>query len=67
MIQPKHQHKNTLAKLSALESDLAALNLPNPDLHPHQILARRNSLNLLISELREEISEYDRLKSFINP
>lgn len=46
-----------------LERDLAGLDSIDPNLHPRQVLARRNSLNLLISELRQEISEYDRLKS----
>ena len=32
-------------------------------MHPRLILARKNSLNILIGELEQEIAEYDRLKS----
>ena len=32
-------------------------------MHPRQILARRNSLSILIDELQQEIVEYEHLKS----
>ena len=49
----------TQTKLRDLLLDLAALDLPDADLHPRQILARQNSLKLLIGELQQEIAEYD--------
>jgi HTH-type transcriptional regulator / antitoxin HipB len=63
MIQNERQYKITTTKLRDLERDLAMLDSTDPNLHPRQVLARRNSLNLLISELRQEISEYEQLKS----
>lgn len=63
MIQNERQYKVTQTKLRELERDLAQLDAPDPHLHPRQVLARRNSLNLLIGEMRQELLEYDRLKS----
>ena len=57
------QYKVTQTKLRDLELDLSQLDVPDPILHPRLVLGRRNSLNLLINELRQEILEYDRLKS----
>jgi HTH-type transcriptional regulator / antitoxin HipB len=62
MIQNEHQYKITRSKLRDLQLDLATLDLPT-DLHPRQVLARKNSLGILIGELEREIVEYDRLKS----
>jgi HTH-type transcriptional regulator / antitoxin HipB len=62
MIQNERQYKITQTKLRELQLDLVALDLPS-DLHPRQMLARKNSLDILIGELTQEIEEYDRLKS----
>jgi HTH-type transcriptional regulator / antitoxin HipB len=62
MIQNERQYKMTRSKLRDLLLDLGTLDLPS-DLHPRQILARKNSLGILIKELEQEIVEYDRLKS----
>jgi HTH-type transcriptional regulator / antitoxin HipB len=50
MIQNERQYKITQTKLRELQLDLAALDLPS-DLHPRQMLARKNSLDILIGEL----------------
>jgi hypothetical protein len=63
MIQNEHQYRITHAKLKDLEQDLEALEVPAFSLHTRKILARKNSLNILIRELEQEIFEYDQLKS----
>lgn len=63
MIQNERQYKITQTKLKDLLLDRSTLDLPDPDLHPRLILARKNSLNILIGELEQEIAEYDCLKS----
>jgi HTH-type transcriptional regulator / antitoxin HipB len=63
VIQNERQYKITQTKLRDLNLDRATLDLPDFDLHPRLILARKNSLNILIGELEQEIAEYDRLKS----
>jgi HTH-type transcriptional regulator / antitoxin HipB len=63
MIQNERQYKVSQSKLRDLERDLTQLDAPDSNLHPRQVLARRNSLNLLIDELRQEIAEYVQLKS----
>jgi HTH-type transcriptional regulator / antitoxin HipB len=60
MIQNERQYKITRSKLRDLQLDRATLDLPS-DLHPRQILARKNSLDILIGELEREIVEYDRV------
>ena len=62
MVQNERQYKITRSKLRDLQLDRSALDLP-ADLHPRQVLARQNSLGILIGELEQEIAEYDRLKS----
>ncbi|WP_310487809.1 helix-turn-helix transcriptional regulator [Chamaesiphon sp. VAR_69_metabat_338] len=62
MIQNERQYKTTQTKLRDFKLDLAALDVPG-DLHPRLILARKNSLNISIGELHQEIAEYDLLKS----
>jgi HTH-type transcriptional regulator / antitoxin HipB len=62
MIQNERQYKITRSKLKELLLDRSTLDLPS-DLHPRQVLARKNSLGILIGELEQEIAEYDRLKS----
>jgi HTH-type transcriptional regulator / antitoxin HipB len=63
MIQNERQYKITQTKLRDLEQDLLVLEASESELHPRKILARKNSLNILITELQQEITEYDRLKS----
>jgi hypothetical protein len=62
MIQNERQYKITRSKLRDLQLDRATLDLLT-DLHPRQILARKNGLGILIGELEGEIIEYHRLKS----
>lgn len=62
MIQNENQYQITQTKLNDLKLDLAALNVPDSNLHPRQILERRNSLNILIRELQQEIADYERLQ-----
>jgi HTH-type transcriptional regulator / antitoxin HipB len=63
MIQNERQYKITQTKLRDLEQDLLVLEASESELHPRKILARKNSLNILITELQQEITEYDQLKS----
>jgi HTH-type transcriptional regulator / antitoxin HipB len=63
MIQNERQYKITKTKLRDLKLDLSGLDAPDSDLHTRLMLARKNSLNILIGELEQEIAEYDRLKS----
>ena len=63
MIQNERQYKITQTKLRNLSIDLATLDTSDSDLHPRQILARKNSLDILIEELQQEIADYERLKS----
>jgi HTH-type transcriptional regulator / antitoxin HipB len=62
MIQNERQYKITQTKLRDLQLDRSTLDLTS-DLPPRLLLARQNSLNILIGELEQEITEYDRLKS----
>jgi HTH-type transcriptional regulator / antitoxin HipB len=62
MIENENQYQITQTKLNDLEIDLAALDVPDSNLHPRQILGRRNSLNILIRELQQEIADYERLQ-----
>jgi hypothetical protein len=61
MIQNERQYKITRSKLKELLLDRATIDLPS-DLHPRQVLARKNGLGILIAELEQEILEYNRLK-----
>lgn len=57
MIQNERQYKITRSKLRDLQVDRSTLDLPSA-LPPRQILARKNSLGILIGELEQEIVEY---------
>jgi hypothetical protein len=59
MIQNARQYQIAQAKLRDLLLDLAALDLPDADLHPQQILVWQNSLKILIGKLQQEIAEYE--------
>lgn len=63
MIQNERQYKITQTKLRNLSIDLATLDTSDSDLHPRLLLARKNSLDILIGELQQEIADYERLKS----
>lgn len=63
MIQNERQYKITQTKLREFEQELAALDPKNPNIHPRQMIGWTNSLNLIIGELKQEIAEYEQLKS----
>jgi nitrate reductase alpha subunit len=49
------QYQTTLSKLKDFEQQLAALDPQDPNLHPRQIIGWRNSFNLTIRQLKQEI------------
>jgi hypothetical protein len=57
------EYQVTAAKLQELERDLAELERDDLNLDPRQILARRNSLSVLIAELKQEILAFELLQS----
>jgi hypothetical protein len=59
MIENEYQYRFTLSKIDELEQRLAALDTPDPSLHPRQVIGWRNSFNLTIRELKQEIAEYE--------
>ena len=63
MIQNERQYKVTQTKLRELEQVSASVELEDPNLHPRQILSQKNSYNQIISTLKQEIAEYEELKS----
>jgi HTH-type transcriptional regulator / antitoxin HipB len=63
MIQNERQYRITQTKLKEFERDLAAIDHQDPNLHPRQIVGWTNSHNLTIRQLKQEIAEYERLKS----
>jgi HTH-type transcriptional regulator / antitoxin HipB len=63
MIHNERQYEVTETKLRNLERDLAEVDRANNNLHPRKALAQRNSLTLLINELRQELAEYDLIRS----
>ena len=63
MIQNERQYRITQTKLREFEQQLAALDPEDPNLHPRQVIGWRNSYNLTIRELKQEIAEYEQLKS----
>jgi HTH-type transcriptional regulator / antitoxin HipB len=63
MIQNERQYRITHTKLREFEQELAAINPQDPNLHPRQIVGWMNSLNLTIRQLKQEIVEYEQLKS----
>jgi HTH-type transcriptional regulator / antitoxin HipB len=65
MILNEIQYKVTQTKLEALEKELEMFNPPPDNLHPRQILSRTNSLNFLIDTLKQEMLDYDHLKSAV--
>jgi HTH-type transcriptional regulator / antitoxin HipB len=63
MIQNERQYRMTQTKLQEFEQELAAIDPQDPNLHPRQILGWTNSYNLSIRQLKQEIAEYEQLKS----
>jgi HTH-type transcriptional regulator / antitoxin HipB len=63
MIQNERQYRITQTKLREFEQDLANLDQPDPSLHPRQIVGWTNSYNLTIRQLKQELAEYEQLKS----
>jgi hypothetical protein len=61
MIQNERQYRVTRTKLREFEQELATLNLPDLNIHPRQIMGWTNSLNIIISELKQEVAEYEQL------
>jgi hypothetical protein len=60
MIENEHQYRSTLSKIEELEQRLASLDNPDPSIHPRLVIGRRNSFNLTLRQLKQEIAEYDR-------
>ncbi len=63
MIQNERQYRITQTKLRKFEQDLASLNPPDPSLHPRQVVGWTNSYNLTICKLKQELADYEQLKS----
>ncbi len=63
MIQNERQYRITQTKLREFERDLASLDPPDPSLHPRQVVGWTNSYNLTIRQLKQELAEYEQLKS----
>jgi HTH-type transcriptional regulator / antitoxin HipB len=63
MIQNERQYRITQTKLKEFEQELAAIDPQDPNLHPCQIVGWTNSYNLSIRQLKQEIAEYEQLKS----
>jgi HTH-type transcriptional regulator / antitoxin HipB len=63
MIQNERQYKVTQTKLKELERASANIELDDPSLHPRQTLSQKNSYNKIIGTLKQELAEYEELKS----
>jgi HTH-type transcriptional regulator / antitoxin HipB len=63
MIQNERQYRITQTKLREFEQDLANLDPQDPNLHPRQVVGWTNSYNLTIRQLKQELAEYEQLKS----
>ena len=67
MIQNEHQYKVTQNKLKDLEQRLAELLQIKDTLHPRQFSSRKQGLQIMTDNLRQEIKEYDSLKQLQAP
>jgi HTH-type transcriptional regulator / antitoxin HipB len=63
MIQNERQYRITQTKLLQFERELADLNPQDPNLHPRQVVGWTNSYKLTIRQLKQELAEYEQLKS----
>jgi HTH-type transcriptional regulator / antitoxin HipB len=63
MIQNDRQYEVTQMKLRELEHLLAAIDPEDSALHPRLIISRTSSYNFWIRKLKQEIEEYEQLKS----
>jgi HTH-type transcriptional regulator / antitoxin HipB len=63
MIQNERQYRITQTKLREFEQDLASLDPSDPNIHPRQVVGWTNSYNLTIRQLKQELAEYEQLKS----
>jgi HTH-type transcriptional regulator / antitoxin HipB len=63
MIQNERQYKVTQTKLKELEEASANTEIEDAALHPRQILSQKNSYNKIIGTLKQDIAEYEELKS----
>jgi HTH-type transcriptional regulator / antitoxin HipB len=63
MIQNERQYKITQTKLKELEQASANIDRADPSLHPRQVLSQINSYEQLINSLKQELAEYEELKS----
>lgn len=63
MIQNERQYKVTQTKLRELEQASANIDFEDPNLHPRQILSQKNSYARIVGTLKQEIAEYEELKS----
>ncbi|MBW4623735.1 MAG: helix-turn-helix domain-containing protein [Cyanosarcina radialis HA8281-LM2] len=63
MIQNERQYKVTQTKLRELEQAAVNVNFSEPNLHPRQALSQKNSYDKLFDRLKQEIAEYEELKS----
>jgi HTH-type transcriptional regulator / antitoxin HipB len=63
VIQNERQYKVTQTKLRELEQASANIDFEDPNLHPRQILSQKNSYARIVATLKQEIAEYEELKS----
>lgn len=63
MIQNERQYKVTQTKLKELEQASANIEIEDSSLHPRQILSQQNSYNKIIGTLKQDLAEYEELKS----
>ncbi|WP_309735158.1 helix-turn-helix transcriptional regulator [Chamaesiphon sp. OTE_75_metabat_556] len=63
MIQNERQYKITQTKLKELEQASTNIDRADPSLHPRQVLSQINSYEQLIKGLKQELAEYEELKS----
>jgi HTH-type transcriptional regulator/antitoxin HigA len=63
MIQNERQYKVTQTKLKELEQASININFSDRNLHPRQALSQKKSYEKLIDRLKQEITEYEELKS----
>jgi HTH-type transcriptional regulator / antitoxin HipB len=63
MIQNERQYKITQTKLKELEQVSANIDRADPSLHPRQVLSQINNYEQLINSLKQELAEYEELKS----